>query len=124
MTWYLPFKISIAKTDVFAIECLNQVILYGVLPGRPESWSTKSVYRGLVTLIAKYYTAISPVFSTNMTNVVCAQSVSKLSKSMLVSIIMIKPNNSITLVTQTVLMWKNCPNYNLAQQCGIIINLT
>ena len=24
MTWYLPFKISIAKTDVFAIECLNQ----------------------------------------------------------------------------------------------------
>ena len=25
MTWYLPFKISIAKTDVFAIECLDQV---------------------------------------------------------------------------------------------------
>ena len=24
MTWYLPFKISIAKTDVFAIECLDQ----------------------------------------------------------------------------------------------------
>ena len=27
MTWYLPFKISIAKTDVFAIECLDQVSL-------------------------------------------------------------------------------------------------
>ena len=38
------------------------------------------------------YTALSPVFSTN---VVCAQSVSKLSKNMLVSNIMIKPNNSI-----------------------------
>ena len=25
MTWYLPFKISIAKTDVFAIECLDQM---------------------------------------------------------------------------------------------------
>ena len=25
MTWYLPFKISIAKTDVFAIECLDQL---------------------------------------------------------------------------------------------------
>ena len=24
MTWYLPFKISIAKTSVFAIECLDQ----------------------------------------------------------------------------------------------------
>ena len=30
----------------------------------------------------------------------------------------------LTLVTQTVLMWKNRPNYNLAQQWGIIINLT
>ena len=27
MTWYLPFKISIAKTDVFAIECLDQPVL-------------------------------------------------------------------------------------------------
>ena len=26
MTWYLPFKISIAKTDVFAIECLDQYV--------------------------------------------------------------------------------------------------
>ena len=26
MTWYLPFKISIAKTDVFAIECLDQTV--------------------------------------------------------------------------------------------------
>ena len=25
MTWYLPFKISIAKTDVFVIECLDQL---------------------------------------------------------------------------------------------------
>ena len=42
-------------------------------------------------LIETYYTALNPVFSTN---VVCAQSVSKLSKNMLVSNIMIKPNNS------------------------------
>ena len=27
MTWYLPFKISIAKTDVFAIECLDQIAI-------------------------------------------------------------------------------------------------
>ena len=34
MTWYLPFKISIAKTDVFAIECLDQgkwVVSFGLI---------------------------------------------------------------------------------------------
>ena len=32
MTWYLPFKISIAKTDVFAIECLDQSLIPYLLP--------------------------------------------------------------------------------------------
>ena len=49
MTWYLPFKISIAKTDVFAIECLDQIelevdierLLFSLAVKMPNFWGPK-----------------------------------------------------------------------------------
>ena len=70
MTWYLPFEIFIAKTDVFAIECLDQMASDIEFP--QYNWPHSLAVRAAV-LNAKYHVITSATYSCHNPNPVTAK---------------------------------------------------